>query len=493
MQLSELVADLPHRLLGPAVDPEVRAITHDSRRVSPGTLFAAFQGQAADGRRFLPEAVSRGAVAALGDEPAPEALPVPYVAVANARRAAGLAASRLAGQPSERLTMVGITGTSGKTTTSLLVDALLDVRHRRHGLFGTLVYRGAGAELVASRTTPESTDLQAMLGELADGGGTAAVMECSSHALDQERLAGCSFDVAAFLNLSREHLDWHRTMESYFEAKARLFELLKPAGLAVVNADDAWGQKLLPRLPRGRAVGFGFAGGVEVFAEARCEPESTVLEVTSGLSGERYQIVSPLLGRPNAENLLAAAAIGEALGLDGREIAGALGSVSHVPGRLEPVPNALGLTVLVDYAHKPGALEGVLRTGRALAASRRGRLLVVFGCGGDRDKGKRPEMGRIAVELADETIVTSDNPRTEDPRRILDEVRAGIEPTGRPASYLVDRRQAIAEALGRARRGDVILIAGKGHETYQEVHGVKSPFDDRVVARELLAELEARG
>ncbi|MDL2716684.1 MAG: UDP-N-acetylmuramoyl-L-alanyl-D-glutamate--2,6-diaminopimelate ligase [Acidobacteriota bacterium] len=500
MKLSALAAEVPHHRAGPVGDPEILAVTHDSRAAAPGTLFAALPGLKADGRHFIADAVQRGAVAALGLAPAPAGTSVPYLEVENARRSAGLMAALLAGRPSEKLVMAGVTGTSGKTTTTYLLEGLLAGRHPKRGIFGTIVYRGAGgdaAAIASPHTTPEATELQPMLQALAAGGGTAAIMECSSHALVLERLAGCAFDVAVFLNISREHLDFHRDMDDYFEAKARLFGLLKPNGKAVVNLGDPYGMRLASRLIADRTVGFFLEGeeGKEraagslfatVVGRATLKTTGTTLDVEAG--GASFTIHSPLLGRPNAENLLAAAAAGLALGLSPAEISEGLGAVASVPGRLEPVPNALGLTVLVDYAHKPAALEGVLKTVRTIAAARGGRVIAVFGCGGDRDKGKRPEMGRIAALLADEVVVTSDNPRSEDPERILREVRAGVEAAGKTAHYVVDRREALAAAFRLARAGDVVLVAGKGHETEQIVGGLALPFDDRLVARALLEE-----
>ena len=478
---------------GASGDPDVSTITHDSRAAAPGALFAAFPGLRSDGRRFVSDAVVRGAVAALGLAPAPEGVRVPYLAVENPRRAAALMAALLAGRPAGRLVMVGVTGTSGKTTTAFLVDRLLGARHPRRGLFGTIVYRGAGGEaaaIPAPHTTPEATELQPMLGCLVAEGGTAATLECSSHALALDRLAGCAFDVGLFLNLSHEHLDFHGDLDEYFEAKTRLFGMLKPEGKAVVNLGDEYGRRLASRLVANRTVGFLLEG-----EEAKAPTGAIVGRATLGLDGTKldveacgalFTIDSPLLGRPNAENLLAAAATGLALGYAPSEIAAALGSVATVPGRLERIENARGLTVLVDYAHKPAALEGVLRTVRPLAQAGGGRVHVVFGCGGDRDRGKRPVMGRIAAALADDVVVTSDNPRSEDPEAILREVLAGVPP-GTEVTALVDRRAAIAEALRRARPGDVVLVAGKGHETAQVIGKEERPFDDREVARALLS------
>jgi len=494
VRLSTLAEGLDCRRVGPEGDPEIRSVTHDSRRAGAGVLFAAFPGKKLDGRAFVAEAVLAGAPAAVGPAPAPDGVEVPYLEVPSPRRAAGLLAARLAGDPSGKLVMAGVTGTSGKTTTTLLVDEVLAAVHAKRGLFGTLVYRwgdAPGATLDASRTTPEATELQPMLGALVAEGGTAATLECSSHALWLERLAGCAFDVAVFLNLTRDHLDDHGTMAAYFEEKAKLFSMLKPGGHGVVNADDPWGRKLLARLPRETTLSFSFSDpAADVAGEARPHPAGIALRAVRRATGETVEVSSPLLGAPNAENLLAAAAAALALGLPPAEVGARLSAFSTAPGRLEPVPNDLGLLVLVDYAHKPGALEGVLKTTRALAAARGGALHVVFGCGGDRDRGKRPEMGRIAAELADRVIVTSDNPRSEEPAAIAAEVAAGAVAAGRDPLVVLDRREAIARVLSGAAPNDVVVVAGKGHETYQVTAGVKEPFDDRVVAREALAGLE---
>lgn len=492
MRLSALVEGHPHLMGGSAGDPDVGSVTHDSRRARAGALFAAFPGLAHDGREFAADAVARGAVAVLGLPPAPGGLGVPYVGTDEPRRLAALLSARLAGDPAGRLLMVGVTGTSGKTTTVTLVDRVLAERHPKRGLFGTLAYRGAGGDaLSAARTTPEATELQAMLAALVADGGTAATLECSSHALALERLAGCAFDAAVFLNLSRDHLDFHHDLAHYFEAKARLFSMLKPGGRAVVNVADPWGRQLADRLSATALVTFALDGPADVTGKVEPSASGLTLFVERKETSEAFEVVSTLLGRPNAENLLAAAATCLALGLPAASIAPSLGALERVPGRLEAVPNALGLTVLVDYAHKPGALEGVLKTVRPLAQARGGRVVVLFGCGGDRDRGKRPDMGRIAALLADETVLTSDNPRSEDPHAILAEIREGYESTGKGATTIVDRGEAIGFALRHARPGDVVVLAGKGHETYQESHGVKRPFDDRKAAREALALLEA--
>jgi UDP-N-acetylmuramoyl-L-alanyl-D-glutamate--2,6-diaminopimelate ligase len=489
LRISELLATVAHCRLG-AGDPEILGITHDSRRVRPGWIFAAFRGLKADGATFIPEAVSAGAVAILAEGEPPAGLAIPFVSVENARRTAGILAARLAGDPAERLVLAGVTGTSGKTTTALLIDRMLRESRGETGIFGTIAYRSAGtASTAATHTTPEATDLQPMLGALVRAGGVAAVMECSSHAIHFERLAGCRFDVAIFTNLSRDHLDFHKDLDEYFEAKSRLFGLLKPGGIAVVNADDSWGIRLLAQLPAARTLGFSLRGSprARIRGDAAIGCERTILRVTAP---ETLAFESPLLGEPNAENLLAAVAAGFALGVPAAKIAASLAEVHCIPGRMERIENALGITTLVDYAHKPGALEGALQTCRGLTRPG-GRIIVVFGCGGERDRGKRPQMGRVAALMADVVMLTSDNPRSEDPEAILAEIEAGVRESGRRAFVIGDRRRAITEAVRSASRGDVVLIAGKGHETYQEIAGRKEPFDDRVVAREILAARES--
>ena len=497
--LSQLCAKIPHRMKGPAGDPVVRSAAVDSRRVVPGAIFAALPGQKADGRDFLLDAILRGAVAVVGPAPAPAGCPVPFVETDDPRAALGVIASELAGRPHERLVLCGITGTSGKTTTSMLLDAVLGLGHPRRGLFGTISYRGRGGDDAATpahHTTPEAVDLCPMLAALADDGGTAATMEVSSHALALGRVAGLRFDLAVFTNLSRDHLDFHRDFEDYFAAKAKLFQLLKPGGKAVVNADDVYGRRLLESLPPRTVAGFTLEG------RARCELSVVAKATSAGLllhcrqasTGATFEVRSPLIGRPNAENLAAAVLAGLALGFAPADIAAALQAVLVVPGRLERVPNRRGCTVLVDYAHKPAALEGVLKAVRPIATADGGRVRVVFGCGGDRDRGKRPLMGAVAAEFADDVIVTSDNPRSEDPALIAQEIVAGIPRAGGAAAgaasrveILLDRRAAIGAALSRAREGDVVVIAGKGHETYQSAGASVLPFDDRLVAREFLA------
>ncbi len=492
MKLLELAASAGLPVNQVEGDREVLSITHDSRLVKPGALFAAFPGMVQDGRRFIPEAIRRGAVACMGLPPRVPELPIPYLPSKDPRRAAALMASALHGNPSQQLVLAGITGTSGKTTTSLLVDAILRRVHQKTGLAGTLVYRAA-REVEASRTTPEATDLQKLLAELRASGGTAMTLECSSHALALDRLTGCSFDAAVFLNLSRDHLDFHQTLDEYFAAKCRLFGMVKSRGTRIANFDSDFGKSTASKT--GFPVeGFTLAGapGSRFLGHYQHEGEKTRVRVEDRSTGVTVHVEPVLLGRPNAENILAAIATGLALGIDPVQIKAGIESVSSVPGRLEKIAgNGLkNVSVFVDYAHKPGALEGVLKTARELMSPPESRLLLVFGCGGDRDRGKRPEMGEIASRLADETILTSDNPRSEDPLAILHEIESGFANSGKLPVVIADREQAIATAIKRARPGDLVLIAGKGHETYQEIAGRKIPFDDRTTAARYLSDLE---
>jgi UDP-N-acetylmuramoyl-L-alanyl-D-glutamate--2,6-diaminopimelate ligase len=466
----------------------VSGIAADSRKVEPGDCFVAVPGFRQDARRFVPEAIQRGAaVVVVEGEPVP-GLGVPQLVVPSARLALGRVAAAYYRHPSRAVTLVGITGTNGKTTTSYLVEALLQARGLESGVIGTIHYRFGDEMVPAGQTTPEALELEAILARMHAAGVRGVAMEVSSHALALHRVDELTFDVAVFTNLTQDHLDFHRTLDEYRRAKRRLFELLdgspKPARTAVVNGDDPSGAEMV----RGLGVPvltFGFG------------PEASVrgLEYESALGGirlaamtprGRLELRSPLIGDHNVMNLLAAAGVGLALGLDPAAVARALGGVTAVPGRFEQVRAGQSFLVVVDYAHTPDALERVLATARKLTP---GRLAVVFGCGGDRDRTKRPIMGDIAARLADRVWVTSDNPRSEAPEAIIDEILVGVRRAGAPDERWVrqaDRRQAIAEAVGWARPGDAVVIAGKGHETYQIIGSEVLSFDDRAVARQAL-------
>jgi len=468
-------------------DADVRRVVHDSRRVAPGDLFVAIRGGKSDGLAHVPEALARGAAVVVAQEAPAPGVAVPWVRVPDARRALALLAARLAGDPAEKLVLSGVTGTNGKTTTATLLQALLARRYGAAGFLGTVGYRIGRREIPADRTTPDAVLLQELLAELVREAVPAASMEVSSHALALARVDGCRFDLAVFTNLTRDHLDFHRDMEDYFEAKARLFALRKPGAAAVVNAADPFGRRLAARIP-GRVVTYAAAeveGGADVMAAStRCDLAGTSFEAISPAAG-RFRVESPLLGRFNVDNLLAAAAGGLALGMPPEEIVAALAAVRRVPGRLEPVEAGQSYRVLVDYAHTEDALARLLAAVRELTDK---KIILVFGCGGDRDRGKREPMGRLAGSLAHIAIATSDNPRTEDPEKILDEVERGLIASG-ATKYLrlADRREAIRAAIDLANPGTVVVIAGKGHETTQVIGDREEPFDDRAVAAELAA------
>ena len=456
-------------------DPEVTSLAYDGRSVQPGALFFCVRGFTRDGHDFAPEAIANGAVALVVDHAL--GLGVPEVQVDDVRAAMAPVAARFHGDPSARLDVVGITGTSGKTTTSFLVRELLEGAGRRTALLGTVKSVVAGREGTLARTTPEAVDLQAAFAEMADGGDAACAMEVSSHALELHRADAIHWAVAVFTNLSQDHLDFHPTMEEYFLAKRRLFEAGPRVG--IVNVDDAWGARLAAEMD---VTTVSVEGEADVRAvDVRPGLEGTDFAVVDR-GGARLDLRSPLRGRFNVANALAAVVVARALGVDDAAIAAALRTAAPVPGRLEPVEEGQGFAVLVDYAHKPGALESVLDAARDLT---RGRVIVVFGAGGDRDRGKRPIMGEVAGRLADDVVITSDNPRSEDPDAIVAEIVAGVG--RRDVRVEPDRRAAIELAVSLARDGDVLLVAGKGHEQGQELAGGrKIPFDDVAVAREAL-------
>jgi UDP-N-acetylmuramoyl-L-alanyl-D-glutamate--2,6-diaminopimelate ligase len=456
-------------------DPEVTSLAYDGRSVQPGALFFCVRGFTRDGHDFAPGAIADGAVALVVDHPL--GLGVPEVRVDDVRAAMAPVAARFHGDPSARLDVVGITGTSGKTTTSFLVRELLEGAGRRTALLGTVKSVVAGREGTLARTTPEAVDLQAAFAEMADGGDLACAMEVSSHALELHRADAIHWAVAVFTNLSQDHLDFHPTMEEYFLAKRQLFEAGPRVG--IVNVDDAWGARLAAEMD---VTTVSVEGDADVRAvDVRPGLDGTDFAVVDR-DGTRLQLRSPLRGRFNVANAVAAVAVARALGVADDVIAAALRTAAPVPGRLQPVEEGQGFAVLVDYAHKPGALESVLDAARDLT---RGRVIVVFGAGGDRDRGKRPIMGEVAGRLADEVVITSDNPRSEDPDAIVAEIVAGV---GRQDVRVEpDRRAAIELAVSLARDGDVLLVAGKGHEQGQELAGGrKIPFDDVAVAREAL-------
>jgi UDP-N-acetylmuramoyl-L-alanyl-D-glutamate--2,6-diaminopimelate ligase len=462
---------------------EIADLTYDSRKVGPGTLFFCFPGEHADGHDFAAAAVAAGAAALVVERELE--LEVPQVVVADARAAMAPLAARFWGDPTAELRVVGVTGTNGKTTTAFLIREILEAAGIQTGLLGTVKQVVGGVEEEVERTTPEAIELQATFRRMLEGGDRACVMEVSSHALVLHRADAIHFELALFTNLTQDHLDFHADMEDYFAAKRRLFVELEPAA-AVVNADDEYGRRLA------RADGTrSFSAGVHEAhfraRDVRVDGTGAAFELLEGIGGEPVPVRTRLPGHFNVENALAAFAAARALGVQPQTAIEALAAAAAPPGRFEPIDEGQGFAVLVDYAHTPDSLENVLREARRLT---RGRVIAVFGAGGDRDRGKRPLMGRAGGELADLAIVTSDNPRSEDPAAIVAEVAAGAEGLAAEVLTELDRRAAIGLALGRAEAGDTVVIAGKGHEQGQEfAGGHKVPFDDREVAREELRRL----
>jgi UDP-N-acetylmuramoyl-L-alanyl-D-glutamate--2,6-diaminopimelate ligase len=472
---------------------ELTGVAYDSRQVPRGGLFVALTGQRADGVQFAPQALGRGACAVVAESARPAGVTAPWIQVPDARRALSVLAAEYFGRPSEEMTVVGITGTNGKTTTSYLLASIFDQAGIPCGRMGTISYRIGTEERPAARTTPEAADLHRLLREMVERGCGACAMEVSSHALALHRADDIAFAGAIFTNLTRDHLDFHEDMEAYFRAKRRLFEGLRPGAVAVINLDDPRGASLVGIA--GRPVTYAISAAADVRPRAvafSIEGLAFDVETPRGL----LQLRSRLVGRPNVSNILAAVSAAMALDLSFAAIERGVAAVEHVPGRFQLVsrPRVDDVMVVVDYAHTDDALRNLLEMARPLAT---GRLITVFGCGGDRDATKRPLMGAVAARLSDLVIVTSDNPRSEDPDRIVEQILRGIVPppdrSGRPSRArepeclaIVDRRAAIERAVREAAPGDFVLIAGKGHEQYQEIGGRVLPFDDVAVAREAL-------
>jgi UDP-N-acetylmuramoyl-L-alanyl-D-glutamate--2,6-diaminopimelate ligase len=484
VKLVELLSALPDsRLLVPPRDLDITGISQDSRTVAKGQIFVAVRGERADGWTHAEEAASRGAAAVVSERLPPEGFPAatPWLRVASARRALALLAARLAGDPAENLVLAAVTGTNGKTTTAMVLESLLARRYGRAGFVGTVGYRTGRREIPASQTTPEAPLLQELLAEMVDAGVPAAAMEVSSHALALDRVAGCRFDAAVFTNLTQDHLDFHGDLENYFAAKKKLFEMRKPGGPAVVNTDDAFGRRLAAEASPPVVTWSPSGGHAAVRAEnVRCDLSGTALDVVHPAG--RFRISSPLAGRFNVDNLLGAAAAALSLGLTEDEVAAGCAAVSRVPGRLERVEAGQPYPIVVDYAHTEDALRKLLLAVRDLTDR---KIVLVFGCGGDRDRGKRAPMGKVAGTLADIAIATSDNPRSEDPEAILAEVEMGLVASGATKYLKVpDRREAIRTAIDLANPGTIVVIAGKGHERVQVIGNRSIPFDDREVAAE---------
>ncbi len=493
LRVMERTAALPRKLL----DREVLDITHDSRKVIPGSLFVAVRGFHSDGHQFISQALNRGAVAVVAEhEGTDSASADAVVLVEDTRKALALLADAFYGHPSRRLKLIGVTGTNGKTTTTYLVKSIIEAAGSAAGLIGTIDYRVGGRVYPAPNTTPDALDLQRLLAEMVDLGASFCVMEASSHALELGRTVGCEFAAAAFTNLTQDHLDFHKTMDSYFHAKLQLFMDLSPDGVAVVNADDARAAEIVGAT-RARVITTGMTQAANV------RPSETIRHGLNGLSFTAVTptgavpVESPLVGRHNIYNILTAIGLGIAMGFETDVIAAGIANMKAVPGRMEKIIAGQPFGVIVDYAHTEDALVRLLEAAREITE---GRIITVFGCGGDRDRTKRPKMGAVAAKGSDIVIVTSDNPRTEDPLAIIGEIEGGMAAdavrvsfpaVGDPRAdgmtpYVVvpDRRLAIAEAVSMAKRDDVIVLAGKGHEDYQIIGEKKIHFDDREVARE---------
>jgi UDP-N-acetylmuramoyl-L-alanyl-D-glutamate--2,6-diaminopimelate ligase len=464
-------------------DLQIRSLQYDSRKVQPGDAFVAIRGTAADGHLFIDNAVANGAIAVVVEDDAVRSdyfflhAAVVKIVVPDSRRALARMSANMYGDPSRSLRLVGVTGTNGKTTTTHLIRAILEAEEGPAGLLGTIDYVVGAERFPATHTTPESLELNGLLARMRDAGCRSAVMEVSSHALHQKRVEGIRFAAGLFTNLTQDHLDYHGTMEEYLRSKQILFRALGPEAMALTNADDPQGQAIVEGTSA-RVRTYGTTPGAEIRAR---DIELSVRGTRCAIDweGRTIGLESALIGRFNVSNLVAAFAAGVSLGYDGEGVRDAIAGVRSVRGRFEQMTSPSGWTAIIDYAHTPDALEKCLRAVHdILPVHERGRIITLFGCGGNRDRAKRPIMGRIAAQLSDEVIITSDNPRKEDPERIIEEILSGV---ARPASVSteVDRRKAIVRALEKARRHDVVLIAGKGHETYQVIGETKEHLDDR--------------
>jgi len=502
MELKDLLVAAGALELPAGRDVEISSVAYDSRRVSNGSLFVAIEGEITNGNRFIADAVNRGACAIVSELPPPPgpawdalfsqtaaanppAIPpgVVWTRVADARKALAIIAANFFGRPAEKLQLVGITGTNGKTTTSFLLDAIVRAAGHQSGLFGTIAYRTPKGARPATTTTPESLDLQGFLTEVVDAGGTHAVLEASSHALALDRVWGCRFAAAVFTNLTRDHLDFHHTFEDYFAAKRKLFEGTGAGApeAGIINVDDAYGHRLVG-LAR-RTITYGLTPGAQVTTK-KFSLGFSGLEFTAETPQGKIEVRSRLVGRINVYNLLAAIATSQALGISRQAIEEGIRKLEAVPGRFERIDSGQPFLVIVDYAHTDDALRNLLATARELHPT--GRIITLFGCGGDRDRTKRPLMGEAAGRMSQVVVLTSDNPRGEDPRNIINDALVGLQRTSAKLLVEPDRERAIELALDEARSGDIVLLAGKGHETTQVLKDRVLDFDDREMARKFL-------
>ena len=491
MQLSEVLkgiqSQVGYSVSNNSKDIDITSITCDSREVKKGTLFIAIKGTCFDGHFFIKDAIKSGAAAIMIDENfrVPEDFPIPLITVANTRQGISVAAANFYKKPFEDIFLIGITGTNGKTTTSYLIDSILNYSKFKTGLMGTIAYKFSDKCSESSATTPEPVMLMEIMAKMKGAGVSHVVMEVSSHALAQKRVSAIPFNVGVFTNLTRDHMDFHNSMENYFQAKSLLFKDLSHTAWAIINGDSDYGMRIA-EMTRAKTMTYGFSDKCDIQAR----------EVDMSIHGTKGLIFSPfgkfpfflpIPGRFNVYNALAAFAVGICSGINADKTAEALSIKHTIPGRLEFIDNKSGKNIFVDYSHTPDALEKAITALRPLIS---GKIITIFGCGGDRDKGKRPIMGEIAVRLSDIAIITSDNPRTENPEKIIGDILAGVQNSKNPSCYKKkyfmepDRRKAIFTAISIANKNDAVLIAGKGHENYQIIGIEKQPFNDRLVAFE---------
>ncbi len=486
-KLSELLqgAEVPSAPAPGAAGVEIRQVACHSGKVQPGALFFALPGAKADGNKYIAEAITRGAVAIASEQPRAKEVPigVGWIQVREPRKALALAAANFYGHAGEALALTAVTGTNGKTTTTYLVDAILKASGAKTGLFGTIAYHTPRGDYPAPNTTPESVDLQGFFAEIRDAGGRYAVLEASSHALTMDRLWGCRFGAAVFTNLTREHMDYHKTFEDYFAAKKRLFEGTGAGAPAcgILNADDAYGKRLAGLAQR--TLTYGLQEPADIAAK-RFSLTFSGLSFVAQTPAGKVNITSPLVGRINVYNILAAIGAAIALGIKTDAIEAGVGKLESVPGRFQRVDLGQPFLVIVDYAHTDDALENLIRTAREL--NPKGRVITLFGCGGEKDRTKRPVMGEVAGRSSDLTILSNDNPRSEDPLKIISDIVVGLQKTNGKYVIEPDREKAIGLACDEAKAGDIVLLAGKGHENYQQLGNQRLEYDEREAARRAL-------
>jgi UDP-N-acetylmuramoyl-L-alanyl-D-glutamate--2,6-diaminopimelate ligase len=487
MNVNEVFRGIETALSAGAGGVEIRQVACDSRKVQPGALFFALHGAKADGNAFIQDAVKRGAAAIASEDARPStvAASVAWIQIREARKALAMAAANFFGHPANALKLVAVTGTNGKTTTTSVINAIVKASGAKTGLFGTIAYHTPLGDYPAPNTTPESVDLQGFFAEIRDAGGKYAVLEASSHSLAMDRLWGCHFHAAAFTNLTREHMDYHKTFEDYFAAKKKLFEGTG-AGVpevAVLNSDDEFGRRLTGLAKK--TVTYGFESNADITTK-KFQLTFEGLSFAAHTPNGKVHVVSPLVGRINVYNLLAAIGAAQALGLSNEVIETGISNLESVSGRFQRIDLGQPFLVIVDYAHTDDALENLIRTARELNA--KGRIITLFGCGGEKDRTKRPVMGEVTGRLSDLTILSSDNPRSEDPLKIISDIIVGLQKIS--GKYLIepDREKAIGVAMDEARAGDIVLLAGKGHENYQILADRTLEFDDREVAQRALRE-----